>query len=45
VLRLSRRPTRAAESASRWERLNALESLALPAPLRTLLVQVRDDTE
>jgi A/G-specific adenine glycosylase len=44
VLRLARRPTRAAESASRWERLDALESLALPAPLRTLLLQVRDDT-
>lgn len=44
VLRLSRQPTCAAESALRWERLDALESLALPAPLRTLLLQVRDDT-
>jgi A/G-specific adenine glycosylase len=42
VLRLPRRPTVAGESVARWVRLDALESLALPAPLRTLLRELRD---
>ena len=43
VLRLSKPPIRVAESAWRWERLDALESLALPAPLLVLLRQLRND--
>lgn len=43
VLRLHKAPTRVTEPAWRWERLDTLESLALPAPLRTLLLHVRDE--
>lgn len=43
VARLARAPARVAESTWRWERLDALESLALPAPVRRLLLQVRDE--